>query len=118
MVSIFTGLGSGFERGSASVLGAAGLLGSGGVGRSGESASVNAATGNLVLTHRDEFLTGRGNDVATATTGGISLARSFLAGKCCAPDRARGRDRASREVVVTLESPYRTGQVDRGRLGG
>ncbi|WEJ99469.1 MAG: LysM peptidoglycan-binding domain-containing protein [Candidatus Sphingomonas phytovorans] len=68
MVSIFTGLGAGFERGSAATLKSLGLLGSGSFGRNGEQISVNAATGNLLITQRDEFLVGRGPDSAIGRT--------------------------------------------------
>ena len=68
MVAIFTGLGSGFARGSGGALGSAGILGSGLQGRGGEGVSVNAATGNLVLSRQDEFLVGRGLDAGIART--------------------------------------------------
>lgn len=68
MVAIFTGQGAGFQRGSGASLGGAGLLGSAGLGRSGEQAFLNAATGNFLVTQRDEFLVGRGPDVAISRT--------------------------------------------------
>ncbi|MEZ5710866.1 MAG: hypothetical protein R3E02_15925, partial [Blastomonas sp.] len=68
MVAIFTGLGAGFERGSANVLGAGGIWGSGVQGRSGDQVAVNAATGNLVVSRQDEFLIGRGPDVGISRT--------------------------------------------------
>ena len=68
MVAVFTGLGAGFQRSSATQL-PGGLLGSGTQGRGGETISVNAATGNLVITSRqDEFLVSRGLDVGVSRT--------------------------------------------------
>ena len=68
MVAIFTGLGAGFERGSGAALGANGLLGSSSLGRAGEGVFLNAATGNVLLTQQDEFLVGKGPDVAISRT--------------------------------------------------
>ena len=68
MTAIFTGLGAGLVRSSAATLGGAGVLGSASLGRGGEGISVNAATGNLVVSQQDEFLTGRGLDVAVGRT--------------------------------------------------
>ncbi|WP_332819384.1 AHH domain-containing protein [Sphingopyxis sp.] len=68
MVSIFVGSGAGFARGSGATLSGAGILGSGVQGRGGETVSVNAATGNLLISQQDEFLLGRGPDAAIQRT--------------------------------------------------
>lgn len=68
MVSIFVGSGAGFARGSGATLGGSGVLGSAVQGRSGEGVSVNAATGNLLITQQDDFLVGRGPDSAVSRT--------------------------------------------------
>ncbi|PSJ42219.1 LysM peptidoglycan-binding domain-containing protein [Allosphingosinicella deserti] len=68
MVAIFTGGGTGLERGSGALLGRAGLLGSSSLGRNGEQVFVNAATGNLVIRQSDEILIGRGPDAAIDRT--------------------------------------------------
>lgn len=68
MVAIFTGLGAGFVRSSANILGGAGQLGSAGLGRGSENVSVNAATGNLLIAHKDEFLIGKGPDASISRT--------------------------------------------------
>jgi len=68
MVSIFSGLGAGLERGSAAQLGGAELLGSGSLGRSQDQVFLNAATGNLLVNQQDEFLVGLGPDAAISRT--------------------------------------------------
>lgn len=68
MVAIFTGGGSGLQNGSSGILGSAGQIGTAAQGRSGEQLFVNAANGSAVITQRDEFLVGRGPDVAIDRT--------------------------------------------------
>ncbi|HEV7228568.1 hypothetical protein, partial [Brevundimonas sp.] len=65
MVATVVGFRLGLEQTSAWVLGSRGQLGSAALGRGGDDVSVNAATGNLVVTNRDELLVGRGADVRT-----------------------------------------------------
>ena len=68
MTAIFTGVGAGLTRSSGTILGGAGQLGTASLGRGGDQVAVNAATGNLVISRQDEFLVGRGPDVALSRT--------------------------------------------------
>ncbi|HEX8623379.1 MAG TPA: LysM peptidoglycan-binding domain-containing protein [Allosphingosinicella sp.] len=68
MVAIFSGNGLGFQRGSSSVLGSAGVLGDPAFGRAADKIMVNAATGNLLVDRKDEFLVGRGPDALYSQT--------------------------------------------------
>lgn len=62
MVAIMTGTGLGLERVSGMVLGSRGQLGAASFGRYGENVTVNAATGNLVISRTDEILIGLGDN--------------------------------------------------------
>jgi len=62
MVAIVTGNGLGLQASSALGLGGRGQIGGAGFGKAGEQAFVNAATGNLILRDRDQWLMGRGVD--------------------------------------------------------
>ena len=64
MTAIFIGLGSGLERNSSNILGAAGQIGGASLGRAGENVAVNAPTGNLVINRRDQIPTDCGLNVA------------------------------------------------------
>lgn len=63
MVAIFAGGGTGLERSSGNIIGAAGTIGSSGAGRGGNQVQVNAANGNLVIARQDEFLSAIGDDL-------------------------------------------------------
>lgn len=62
MVAVVSGAGLGLSNTSKELAGAAGQLGQSAFGRAGESVSVNAATGNLIIQNRDEFVVGVGDD--------------------------------------------------------
>lgn len=68
MVSIVSGAGVGLSNTSKELAGQAGELGTPSLGRAGDRITVNAATGNLVVQNRDEFLVGIGEDVEVLRT--------------------------------------------------
>src|SRR5690606_26395110 len=111
MVAIFTGAGAGFERSSANLLGGAGQLGGGLLGRGGEGVSVNAFTGNLVVTQQDEFLVGRGPDV------GISRTHNSLA-QAADGDNGDQWQQSTHRRVFGLTGTLGTAGSTISRLGG
>jgi hypothetical protein len=80
MTSIFTELGAGFAHGSPTNLGAGGMLGSAALGRAGEGVSLNAETGNLVVSQ------------LVQVGGGQRLCRRCDAGRWADHQRAARRD--------------------------
>ena len=68
MVAIVSGNSLGLSLGSMATLGQRGVWGEATQGRSGERAYVNAATGNLVLQTRDEYVAGSGQDLVSVRT--------------------------------------------------
>ena len=64
MVAVVAGNGLGLADTSALLLGARGVVGDAAAGRGNDRVYLNAATGNLVIQSRDEFLLGRGLDIA------------------------------------------------------
>lgn len=111
MVAIFTGAGAGFTRGSANLLGGIGQLGGGLLGWGSENVSVNAATGNLVVSHQDEFLIGRGPDV------GISRTYNSL-GDASDGDNGDSWQQSTTRRVFGLTGSVNTAGSTISRLGG
>src|SRR4051812_38727886 len=68
MVAIVTGQGLGLFNTSGALLGAQGQVGGAGQGTAGERVTVNAATGNLVVQQKDEWLVGVGPDAQVLRT--------------------------------------------------
>lgn len=68
MVAIVSGSSLGLSLTSSATLGQRGTLGFAGLGRGGEQAYVNAATGNLVLQRQDDFLAGLGQGLNVVRT--------------------------------------------------
>jgi YD repeat-containing protein len=68
MVAIVTGSTLGLFNSSLSVLGAQGSNGNAALGQGNENIYVNAATGNLVIRHQDEFLSSQGLDASLVRT--------------------------------------------------
>src|SRR5262245_55907404 len=70
MVSVVAGSGLGLANPTRELGTGAELqgLGQAGQGRAGEQVSVNAATGNLVIQQRDEFVAGIGDDLSLLRT--------------------------------------------------
>ncbi len=64
MVAVVAGNGLGLGESSALLLGTRGVVGEARMGRGNDRVYLHAATGNLVIQSRDEFLLGRGLDVA------------------------------------------------------
>jgi len=68
MVAIVTGSGLGLFNSSLSVLGEQGRVGDASLGQGNESFYVNAATGNLSVRQRDEFIASQGLDTSLVRT--------------------------------------------------
>src|SRR6185312_4978279 len=68
MVAYVSGNGLGWINSSAGVLGSAGQVGDATMGKSGEGIDVNVTTGNLIISHRDEYLSGLGLDLPILRT--------------------------------------------------
>jgi YD repeat-containing protein len=68
MVSVVSGNGAGLGNTSREVVGQAGEIGDATVGRGGDRVTVNAASGNLIIQNRDEFLVGVGEDISVLRT--------------------------------------------------
>ena len=68
MVAVVSGSGLGLFGSSISALGGAGAAGNANVGRGGDRAYVNTATGNLIVQSQDEVLSALGLDLALVRT--------------------------------------------------
>src|SRR5688572_16412434 len=68
MVSVVGGAGLGLSNTSRELAGAAAGLGEAALGRGPERVTLNAATGNLVVQSRDEFLAAAGSDIELLRT--------------------------------------------------
>ncbi len=74
MVQVITGAGLGVERTSALLLGAGGTLGTAAQGQAGENVTVNAETGNLIVSNTDQMLIGTGlNATINSTYNSLGL---------------------------------------------
>ena len=68
MSTVISGASLGLLSSSLSVLGTAGKTGNALEGRGNEAVYVNAATGNVILQKRDEWLAGLGTDISVLRT--------------------------------------------------
>ncbi len=100
MVATVIGSRLGLEQTSAGVLGSRGLLGSAALGRAGEGVTVNAMTGNLVITSQDEFLVGLGPDSV--------ISRAYNSQGSFDGDNNDGWRIGARRVTVSGGVPTRT----------
>ncbi|HYC68886.1 pesticin C-terminus-like muramidase [Brevundimonas sp.] len=100
MVATVIGSRLGLEQTSGWVLGSRGQLGSSALGRAGEGVTVNAMTGNLVVTNQDEFLVGLGPDNA--------ISRAYNSQGAFDGDNNDGWRIGSRRVTVSGGVPSRT----------
>ena len=131
MVAIVSGNSLGLELTSAGVLGNQGLWGSAGQGNGGEQVFVNAATGNLVVQRRDEFLASHGPDNQAFRTYnslgllsddnddnwslGLYAQQMLLTGK---PDDAKRMFQRTVELNATPYREHALAQIELKRAAG